>query len=367
MISVHKRDLWRPPVVVRPVAGESAIGLLMRHCGANGWPRLTDFADQIGTTPTRIRWTKDLSVLAVAIGLPPNGLDALDRRAGASTASLLGHAFPKRRFDVRRRRICPDCIAGCGHMAEWWELAFLQTCPHHGRSLTALCSCGRPLTWTDAKIGRCDRCDGNGDGWPASGHVADLTRHEGWCLGRLGVLPGAPAETLLDTLPLSGALDVIEAVGLLAAGGYRDAMPYPHTFGKTERDIRELGFDTVVGNDIGRLFRSCLATFRRQTGKRLPHTAHEVLGWFGAWIDGYSAYSDTPVLTWVIDALGGILGFDLQDLQYVRMVAVDELAARHRISPQVEVDAAEKAGMTVADCAGLPCVPTRLSSLLRQA
>lgn len=354
---------WRPTVVVTPRPGESAIGLLIRHCSANGWPTLKDFASQIGTTPARVRWAEDLPVLAEAIGQEMSVLDHLNRYRNYSSAVMFGQRFPFSMLDRQQRRVCPDCLSQAWNVQEWWELSFLDVCPEHRRQLTCRCSCGKPLTWSDANTWHCDKCEGDGRGWSdAHSEPSDPTSFELWCFTALGLRQPTGASSVLDLIPLQHAVELVEAVGLLVAGGYQEAKPYPTSLKVTLRDLRQLGFDAIVDDTLVALFVNCLGVFRSQTGIHIPRAPHLALGWFGAWVESNEMQNDTPVYRLVIEALAAALGFPILDLVHSRMVTIGELARQHQTSSDAVLAAANASGVAIYESGGRTCVPTSLAA-----
>lgn len=357
---------WIPTVVVRPQPGESAIGLLIRHCEANGWPRLHDFANQIGTNASRMRWTPDLPVLERVLGRPPGELSTMDRGRDGAAATLCGHRFPLRMVDKQTRRICPDCAAEDGYMREWWELSFLHTCDRHGRELTGLCPCGRPLAWDDAIVGRCGRCAPETGAQVEAGGSAEPSRFERWVLGRIGILDAPCPNGTLETTSVPQVVDAVEAIGLFVAGGYRKDRPIAADFGLSPRDVRLLGFDAIAEGNLTVHIAASIREYCRVTGIALPDEPRWALGWFGDWIDGIAAFIDTPFLKPVLDGLSLEFGFPITNMRSTGMVCVERLAREVQVSVETVRQMANDAGFTVQVHAGRRMLPRAFVPTLYQ-
>jgi len=149
------RWLTTLPHLVRPLADEWLVGLLLRCDLVNGWPAGTTgrYLRRSPTAPpisNQALWafatarSLNLPRLAALLALP---LDAL--RQTTFEAELLRLRAPDRgprRMVVSRPfRICPACIAAQRLIARSHVLPLVYSCPEHGVWLESACRCGAPL------------------------------------------------------------------------------------------------------------------------------------------------------------------------------------------------------------------------------
>src|SRR3546814_217197 len=62
--------------------------------------------------------------------------------------------------DVRRPKLCPQCLAEDPIALLSWELTFFTVCPRHRLPLVDVCaSCGSKITWGRPHLARCKVCN----------------------------------------------------------------------------------------------------------------------------------------------------------------------------------------------------------------
>lgn len=138
------------PLVVRPLAEESLIGLIgrqadalcashaamLRHLGIRHGLMLSDetwarLADALGLEEASL---KDMRRTNVALGRASGGIGMLGLTL---RYHLVAHSY---------MRVCPACIAEERSMLERWDIAHAPVCLRHGTRLVDACRCGRPLS-----------------------------------------------------------------------------------------------------------------------------------------------------------------------------------------------------------------------------
>lgn len=211
-----KRD-WKPtqaPLRLRsnPV-WEPASSLLRRLASRNAYsPR--EFAGAYGLEFEAIRQgdRDEISRLAAVAGVDETMLHhATPRHIGNGSWSFSGERFTKSYILPSRDRVCTACLID--DRAEepgesrfgvrrrvWWDFAFMQRCPVHGRLLDE----ERP--WNGSSDDGIRSLSSSQDSW------------EAYVVGRLGFGPRVEAD-LLDQLRLKVAVDFVATCGTAAAHG----------------------------------------------------------------------------------------------------------------------------------------------------
>jgi hypothetical protein len=354
-------EFWTPPIVIDPIPGESLGGLLIRHCEANGWPSLENFARQIGTTTNRARWGSDAHRLAEAIEIDTSLLAHAERKRGSLSAEVCGHRLALRHLDTVRRRVCSACLVEHRYQREWWELAFLDTCPKHGIALVARCACGGHLSWLDTRLDGCSDCRSV---WADEMPTVAATPFERWCFRRLGIGDGPPTALDLDALPLARSIELFENVGLLSVSGYRQFRPRQDEIAESAAEVRERGFAVLSDGAMVELARAALPHYRAATGKAIPKAPYEILGWFGLWIAGLDLADGDHVCILLKQALTEVLGFPVTDLDASRVSAIDLLATHLRMTETTLLELAHAQGEVVYGAGRGRCVASRYAAKL---
>jgi hypothetical protein len=354
-------EYWTPPIVIDPIPGESLGGLLIRHCEVNGWPSLENFARQIGTTTNRARWGSDAHRLSKAIAMDASSLAHAERKRGSLSAEVCGHRLALRHLDIGRRRVCSACLVEHRYQREWWELAFLDTCPTHGIALVDRCACGAHLSWLDTRLDGCSDCRSV---WADEMPMVTATPFERWCFWRLGIAEKPATEADLDALPLARSIELFENVGLLAISGYRQFRPRQDEVAESAAEIRERGFQAIRDGAMVKLARSALPHYRVASGKFIPKAPHEILGWFGLWIAGLDLADGDPVCMLLKQALTEVLGFPVTDLHASRVTALDLLATHLRMTETSLLELAHAQGVVVYGAGRGRCVSSGYAAKL---
>ncbi len=155
-------SVGRLPLRNMPVPGESLTGFMIRLAERNGVDKPQLLASSIGnpfTTPQ-------------AMAFSPFDLEPMSEAIGVETTALLHMTYwpigrgPKVRFlsatvdhrlvSLKRRKVCPECLAEEPYHRAVWDLRLVSACPRHEVRLIDCCQeCGRHFGWQTSSIVRC--------------------------------------------------------------------------------------------------------------------------------------------------------------------------------------------------------------------
>ncbi|WP_277924278.1 TniQ family protein [Sphingomonas sp. CROZ-RG-20F-R02-07] len=139
------------PLIVQPLVGESAVGLVMRLADVNGLSYPWLFERIAGGRHNPDKWGDERwQMLAEILLLDISELDGMRRRPTGdrrirNAVTFLGNAVRPTYLTFDRMRLCPHCVAEGGVMREAWKLAHWTACLEHETYLVDACDCGRPL------------------------------------------------------------------------------------------------------------------------------------------------------------------------------------------------------------------------------
>ena len=151
------------------------------------------------------------------MGAPPSH-PSIREQGGRPAEVLHGQAVSSRHERGRLKAVCPACLAAGDpfHRLEW-EFLFAGACHVHRCGLLAKCpGCDEWLGWNETRL-TCCRCDSD---WSKSEpEVWDDARLAGtdFIASCLHGLPGRPEPESISGLPLIHAIDLLLALGGLAA------------------------------------------------------------------------------------------------------------------------------------------------------
>lgn len=150
------RWLSTVPHLVRPMADEWLVGLLLRCDLANGWTAGTT-GRQLRRSPTsppisnQALWafatarSFNLPRLAGLLATPLDALRQTTFEAALMRLRTPSRAGPRRMVVARPFQICPTCIAARRLVARSHVLPLVYSCLEHGLRLEATCRCGALL------------------------------------------------------------------------------------------------------------------------------------------------------------------------------------------------------------------------------
>jgi hypothetical protein len=138
----------------RPKTGESLLGYLLRVSESNGYPDPTWIMSHAGMTQNEIRSVRPpLSGLSQILQCSEKDLLKIsygksdDRKKRSAQFYVNKHALHKVDLDIKRVRICPECVLEHGYIDAFWSLRLAIACPKHGRGAIQTCpSCNKPLS-----------------------------------------------------------------------------------------------------------------------------------------------------------------------------------------------------------------------------
>ena len=144
-----------------PMVGESILGYLSRTALANGIDKpstLLELCQLDFSLPYRAANVAELTHI-----LGTHAEEVLYRCYWPSAAfnrySFLGIPVKKWMINLRRPRVCPQCLCECRIHLAIWDLAVVACCPTHGVKLMDHCpECGQDFDWVHTAIGHCVHC-----------------------------------------------------------------------------------------------------------------------------------------------------------------------------------------------------------------
>ena len=201
----------RLPVRVPRGEGEPAYSLFERLAAEMGARSPAAFAAELGLDLRDVRSGRATRRLAGLAGLEPEALDLATFAVGEHSVSIRSAGIDRNHWSCLHPRVCPECRAddlvehGFAWHRSWWDVIPLRRCHVHGV----------PLVRRDGAAPARAEAGARGAAAGAGG--------EAYVLGRIGFAPAAPCD-LLDRLPVSRAIDLLELVGAGESGrwGLRD-------------------------------------------------------------------------------------------------------------------------------------------------
>ena len=179
-----------------------------------------------------------------------------------------------------------------------WDLDFISSCPKHRIKLVDRCSCvtPRPLSWSDGKLFRGGCCQ-SGDIRSVQGEPASLAVQEmdSYFAGRLGITKRI-AVPALDELPLYDAVELLERVGALHAGGYSRLWRKSKNVNLSQAENRAAAFRIIIQNRLQAVLEATFQEFLQSGTKKTPALT-AAYGWFYHWYGLKGGSSFSPYLT----------------------------------------------------------------------
>lgn len=241
------------PLTIRSRADEPAHAALVRLATRCGARNVQSFARSIGFSVRDLREGRNVEQFASIAGVDPKLLcwnsaafDAADRRVQLCRSDLLLGDW-----SLRCRRWCTSCLrddceeaAALGVPAawwatsrSWWDIRSVTGCALHGEALLDRCwRCGQSQPWQGCLF----YCSCGADLLRTCGDPHSSPSSE-YILGRLSYLKPQTIP-LLDALPLSDAIRVLE---LLGAARIRHRLVKPRRSEAERREDRSYGHEIV--------------------------------------------------------------------------------------------------------------------------
>jgi hypothetical protein len=149
----------------RPKEDESYFGFLIRLAELNAYEtpfRIIQAARLRSTTLTGPQCESNSEVklgpLADLCGLEIDDLRKLVPSPADEphALSLLGHTFPRSLINLRRPRVCSECLRESNYCRKQWEFTAVTACPIHQIMLLDECNaCGNQLSWVRKNVSLC--------------------------------------------------------------------------------------------------------------------------------------------------------------------------------------------------------------------
>lgn len=236
---------------VRPTvfADEPTYSWLLRWADMSGFPSGRSMSTSVGVLfETAISGRANARIAAEA-GLPLDIFDPSTFERMDQTTRCVTEILPKYDWNPNVLKLCPRCIEedmgvsgrpgeATPHIRSWWMLFHVTACPFHNIRLVNQNSEGARFHAHPMRLLR--DCDPRG---PLS--LADLPCHdvaetvaEHYVLGRIGFAPLIRVP-LLDAMPLSNAVRLMDRMGAVAIGGRR---AYTHGEGLDQNAALNRGF-----------------------------------------------------------------------------------------------------------------------------
>lgn len=285
--------LWAPPAPEEP-----AHGLFLRLVEINGQGS-DEIAKALGFSLASLRRGENIDKLAKFIRADEAKVAANSFSFSVGEkVSIRGEQVGLRDVVAGARRICPHCVRTANHHRFWWDIDFVDCCPHHERMLSNRCSCpeGHGLSWNDRAIGHCLHCD---DPHVPNGVIAPsppnpyLLRSNRYFLGRLGVCFKEELP-ILDELPLDEAVEAVTKIGALLLKGH--AENWPDLSDQERMDCRSVGFHIIAYGILDKLLHQIFDSFIRKSSNSdaFNPSRSRSFGWFYHWLNGKGGSNYSP-------------------------------------------------------------------------
>jgi hypothetical protein len=216
------------PVFQPLEVGESFNGYLLRRAQLNAYSSLHDVTNVIGVRSSY----KNLSVvqgrfqdlcklLELDISKSIEHFFWLTGDRSRESAWLFGKVpLGIGLVDIKRPKVCPECLEECEVIPAEWELTFYTVCPRHRRPMIDVCAhCESRIGWGRKFIRRCKSCGRNFS--PSTESATEEEAHLTWLMGEKlhahsRQLGPDLEEELLSSLSLNGLTELaVFAGGLL--------------------------------------------------------------------------------------------------------------------------------------------------------
>jgi|GEM_PF-3709834 hypothetical protein len=211
----------RLPLRLAPHPGESLAGFVMRLATRNLFSSPSWIADVAGIAfPGLQTHDCDLRNLSVITGVDERTLRGMAswRETDDVVHFRGGLIVPQRLFPLETRRFCPICMEESPYHRAIWDVKPLDVCPLHGVKLESACRCGRPVTWQDQAVDRCE-CGSLLSQHPTrnAGDKVGALCTQIWRLADIVPGPLSMPRSFWDG-PLNQTLEVLASVGSFVVG-----------------------------------------------------------------------------------------------------------------------------------------------------
>ena len=216
-----KETPTRLPLRLAPQSGESLAGFVMRLATRNLFSSPSWIADVADVAfPGLQTHNCDLRNLSVITDIDEKTLRGM--ASWRETDDMVhfpgGLLVPHRLFPLESRRFCPLCMKESPYHRAIWDVKPLDVCPLHGVKLESACRCGRPVTWQDQAVDRCE-CGSLLSQRPTQnvGDKVSTLCAQIWRLADIVPGPLSMPRSFWDG-PLNQTLEVLASVGTFVVG-----------------------------------------------------------------------------------------------------------------------------------------------------
>lgn len=295
-------DVLGVPLWDKPKQEEPAHGLFLRLIEINGY----DVSKALGFSLASLRRGENVGKLAALIRADEAELleNSFAFSAGEKV-TIRGEQIGLRDLMAGARRVCHQCIESSPYHRFWWDIDFIDCCPHHEVMLTDRCSCehGGRLSWSDSAVGNCLRCDDPGSEntvekiEPPNSYMLQANRY---FLGRLGVC-GKEVSPVLDALPLDEAVDTTVKVGALFLKGY--SLNWPQLSAAETQHCRALGHFILQNGILDKCLRGIFDSFMESAPDKdaFNPSRGRSFGWFYHWLNGKGGEKYSPSIASIFE------------------------------------------------------------------
>ncbi len=306
-------DVVGVPRWEQPEPEEPAHGLFLRIAEINGLPP-SDMARSMGFSLASLRRGYNIDKLAKLVRCDEVQLASNSFSfAVGEKVTIRGQTIGLRRDLLRtKRRVCRCCLAEAPYHRFWWDLRFIDVCPHHRLRLEDRCRCPNlhNLSWYDSKLGMCRHCSEQGvksrDADVIAGREGAIERHifatNEYLLGRLDVC-NTDSVPILDALPLDEVIDVIERVGAFQLGGYSKKWKTAANLRLPVDEVRARGFNMLATGFWAESRDPHFNEFINAFSHDPNPTMNKRLGWFYHWFNGKGGKRFSPGLAKLMEEM----------------------------------------------------------------
>ncbi|MEJ0050138.1 MAG: TniQ family protein [Methylovirgula sp.] len=286
------------PLWAAPSPEEPAHGLLLRLTQINCYPSVQYSMRETGLSIYALRHGWQFEDLARLTRSDVSNIARDSFRKLDDVVVIRGEKIGKMRDrDYNVRRVCPSCLRESLHHRFFWDLSFFTHCPRHKIKLIDHCTCelAQPLTWRDGRLHR-GNCCRTGDLRTIHGDTAqpDVAAMEAYLAGRLGICPRIRVAAL-DELDLVDAIDLLERVGALDAGGYAKNWRLAKKVNLTQSATRARAYRIITEDRFQEVLDKAHAGFRRANPNRSGNLSAGY-GWFYHWYNYQGGKNFSPYL-----------------------------------------------------------------------
>ncbi len=290
-VTEPKGNPFRVPSVVPPIAGESLLGILLRHVERNSLWSVKPLIDRMSAgarTTDKIPFdTKAVSAVADMLSLNAADAFAAAHVEPEGSYHLVGKRVSTRFLATTHMSFCPACLEEAAFHRAVWNLSVVPLCVRHRCLIRSSCPrCEAPVGWFRARLLECP-C---GHDLRSAPHVTvdtglGLARHVDRSL-RLAS-PDGTALTVADEIGIEGFLDMVYVIGWRMVGKAAPRQPSRFALRNPREILAVMDEGWAACNDLPGSFVSALTIIRDHVrATRGPQeNVRDAFGSIGNWIN----------------------------------------------------------------------------------